>query len=316
MILSNGSRQVIGGVTYRFVIVAPSMIVLQVQILAVHFDHQHVGLGKTLVYFLHNAIANKLAARSDKSTCACSGCIHVQADNGAVGFWSKMGFAANHLAEDLCSALHTWHPDQYPVYHGASAMIAKVLSSREIPAFAAASFSPLDTCSATTRTRDHVRRKKQPVSRFIAGPAEPPRVLHKRRRERSVTHAEVTVPTIAVDASSASPPEDAEPAEVAATALILAIGSTGQVQSPADGAIQKAKRGLRDALRAKVRELQNGIDVLQAEVSVDVVPSTVVSPADPDIQKARSALQEARLSKIREMREAMAQHEAEVMRLA
>jgi len=56
--------------------------------------------------------------------------------------------------------------------------------------------------------------------------------------------------------------------------------------------------------------------VLQAEVSVDVVPSTVVSPADPDIQKARSALQEARLSKIREMREAMAQHEAEVMRLA
>ena len=170
MILSNGSRQVLGGVTYRFVIVAPSMIVLQVQILAVHFDHQHVGLGKTLVYFLHNAIANKLAARSDKSTCACSGCIHVQADNGAVGFWSKMGFAANHLAEDLCSALHTWHPDQYPVYHGASAMIAKVLSSREIPAFAAASFSPLDTCSATTRTRDHVRRKKQPVSRFIAGP--------------------------------------------------------------------------------------------------------------------------------------------------
>jgi len=58
MILSNGSRQVLGGVTYRFVIVAPSMIVLQVQILAVHFDHQHVGLGKTLVYFLHNAIAN------------------------------------------------------------------------------------------------------------------------------------------------------------------------------------------------------------------------------------------------------------------
>jgi len=102
--------------------------------------------------------------------------------------------------------LACWHPDQYPVYHGASAMIAKVLSSREIPAFAAASFSPLDTCSATTRTRDHVRRKKQPVSRFIAGPAEPPRVLHKRRRERSVTHAEVTVPTIAVDASSASPP--------------------------------------------------------------------------------------------------------------
>ena len=146
--------------------------------------------------------------------------------------------------------------------------------------------------------------------------AEPPHVLHKRRRERSVTHAEVTLPTNAVAASSASPPADAESAEGAATASTFALGSTGHVQSPADGAIQKAKRGLFDALRAKVHEIRNAIDVLQAEISVDVAPSTVViSPADQAIQKARATLNEARQSKIRELREAMAQHEAEVMRL-
>ena len=95
-------------------------VMLQIRMLAADFDSQGKGYGSLLIHYL-KAILSTLAS----STPGSLKLMHVQADNDAVGFWSKQGFVASSHADALSNMLAAWHPSANEKYTGAVSMVSK-----------------------------------------------------------------------------------------------------------------------------------------------------------------------------------------------
>ena len=89
--------------------------------LAVGLDYQCKGYGSRLVHSL-KGILSTLAPH----TLGCIKLMHVQADNGAVDFWSKQGFVASSEANEVTTTLAFWHPSGNELFYGITSMMAKV----------------------------------------------------------------------------------------------------------------------------------------------------------------------------------------------
>ena len=94
--------------------------ILQVNMLAVDLDSQLKGYGSLLVHYLKD-ILSTLASPTPGSLKL----MHVQADNGALDFWSKQHFVASSHADALTKMLAAWHPSANEVYTGAVSMVSK-----------------------------------------------------------------------------------------------------------------------------------------------------------------------------------------------
>ena len=97
-----------------------SHIMLQVSMLAVEFDFQRKGYGSLLVHYLRDILSTLASSVPDSLKL-----MHVQADNGAVDFWSKQRFVASSHADALTNMLAAWHPSANEVYTGAVSMVSK-----------------------------------------------------------------------------------------------------------------------------------------------------------------------------------------------
>ena len=94
--------------------------ILQVNMLAVDLDSQLKGYGSLLVHYLKD-ILSTLASPTPGSLKL----MHVQADNGALDFWSKQHFVASSHADALTKMLAAWHPSANEVYTGAVSLVSK-----------------------------------------------------------------------------------------------------------------------------------------------------------------------------------------------
>ena len=101
-------------------------VVLQVCMLAVDFDSQLKGYGSLLVHYLKDILTTFAS-----STPGSLKLMHVQADNGAVDFWSKQRFVASFRADALTNMLAAWHPSANEVYTGAASMESKAYESSQ-----------------------------------------------------------------------------------------------------------------------------------------------------------------------------------------
>ena len=93
------------------------MYILQVRLLAVHPDYQTNGYGSRLINQLKDLLSSMPGSLKH---------MHVQADNGAIGFWSKQGFHTNSSAKALTRALAAWHPRGNELHSGTTSMTAIV----------------------------------------------------------------------------------------------------------------------------------------------------------------------------------------------